>query len=142
MTIRGTTNPGAGPGAASRYGLDQREVPAKEAARTKVAYACPAGHTFAVTLAADASAPDEWDCRCGRTGRRADRPQAVVEEVPARHRDSSRAMTARTSGPHGPARTPWNMLTERRTRQELQDLLDERLDLLRTGRLRPDGTRR
>jgi hypothetical protein len=34
------------------------------------------------------------------------------------------------------------MLIERRSRQELQALLDERLDLLRSGRLRPDGTRR
>ena len=138
MAIRGTTNLGAG----SRFGLDHREG-RSQADRCEVSYACRSGHSFTITLAADAPAPDEWDCRCGRTGHQAGTPvPASDEDLPARHRDSTRAGNARTAALRGPARTPWIMLTERRSRQELQALLDERLDLLRSGRLRPDGTRR
>jgi len=35
-----------------------------------------------------------------------------------------------------PPRTHWDMLLERRTVKELEELLDERLDLLRAGKLR------
>jgi hypothetical protein len=138
MAIRGTANLGA----SSHYGLDHREG-RSQADRCEVGYTCPSGHSFTITLAADASAPDQWDCRCGRTGHQAGTPaSATDEDLPARHRDSTRARTARTAALPGPPRTPWIMLTERRSRQELQALLDERLDLLRSGRLRPDGTRR
>ncbi len=138
MAIRGTTNIGGG----SRHGLDQREGHSP-ADRCEVGYTCPAGHRFTITLAAEAPAPDAWDCRCGRTGHRPGTPVPVTnEELPARHRDSARPRTTRTAALSGPARTPWIMLTERRTRSELQALLDERLQLLRSGCLRPDGTRR
>ena len=37
--------------------------------------------------------------------------------------------------PVKPARTHWDMLMERRTTAELEELLEERLALLRSGRL-------
>jgi hypothetical protein len=37
--------------------------------------------------------------------------------------------------PVKPARTHWDMLMERRTTAELEELLQERLELLRSGRL-------
>lgn len=37
-----------------------------------------------------------------------------------------------------PVRTHWDMLLERRSMEELEDLLNEQLGLLREGRLRPE----
>jgi len=58
-----------------------------------------------------------WECRCGEEAllRDAERPEPKAVK---------------------PQRTHWDMLLERRTVAELQELLDERLDLLRAGKLR------
>lgn len=132
MAIRGTARLQGGPAA---HGLDQRsDGPA--VARRDVGYLCPAGHEFTVVLAAQAEPPDQWDCRCGRTAVSPDQapPVASPDLVPARHRDSSWTRTARSPSSPQPARTPWNMLTERRTREELQALLEERLAIRRATR--------
>jgi len=81
-------------------------------------YHCPAGHTFAIRLFAEAEViPLRWDCRtCGAT---AHTENAAAQELPL----SGRAAASRKS--------PWQQLRERRTIAELETLLEERLRLLR-----------
>jgi hypothetical protein len=81
--------------------------------RREVSYLCPRGHRVVVPFAADAEVPATWECRfCGQT--------AVREE------------TSRPAPkPSKPARTHWDMLLERRTIPELEELLAERLAVLR-----------
>ncbi len=86
--------------------------------RKQVMYECPQGHEFGVAMAVDAEPPAVWECRCGTEGQLRD--AAPVEE----------------KKPVKPPRTHWDMLLERRSEDELKVLLDERLELLRAGRLR------
>jgi hypothetical protein len=86
------------------------------AARHKVRYDCPHGHSFVVPLSVEAEIPTLWECRCGAEALREDAEQPPLK-------------------PGRPARTHWDMLLERRTRAELEELLAERLELLRSGRL-------
>mgnify|MGYP002751748738 FL=1 len=86
--------------------------------RKQVIYACPGGHEFGVAMATDAEPPATWECRCGAEGLLRDEP-ATDDKKPAK-----------------PQRTHWDMLLERRTEDELKELLQERLDLLRAGKLR------
>ncbi|MDP9805466.1 hypothetical protein J2S70_000048 [Trueperella bonasi] len=87
-------------------------------ARREETYECAIeGHTFNVTFAQDAEAPQFWECKCGNE----------AELVRGGGVDDSK--------PVKPQRTHWDMLLERRTTDELQVLLDERLELLRAGKL-------
>ncbi len=91
------------------YETDAHVVPAE---RMIVAYECPQGHRTAVPYFVEAEEiPFEWTCRCGRTATRPD--VGAPAEKPTRH-----------------VRTHWDMLLERRTIAELEDLLRERLALL------------
>ena len=95
---------------------DERGV--EFAARQDVAFDCPAGHRTTVTFAAEADLPALWECpRCGAEALRVetDRPTAKAVKPP---------------------RTHWDMLLERRSVADLEELLDERLTLLRAGQLR------
>ncbi len=96
---------------------DERGV--EMAPRQSVVYVCPDGHRFAVTMADEAEVPDEWeDPKTGKLGRRLDSgepPEKVGK----------------------PVRTHWDMLLERRSLPELEDLLTERLELLRSGEIGP-----
>ena len=85
------------------------------AARQRVAYVCAQGHEFDIPMAAEAEIPALWECpRCGAESLGSDgqRPEAREEKA---------------------VRTHWDMLRERRSIAELEDLLAERLDLLRSG---------
>lgn len=85
------------------------------APRQAVAYVCPEGHTFSVPFSSEADVPAVWECRvCGAeaTARDGDLPQ--VKRLK-------------------PARTHWDMLLERRSVPELEELLTERLQLLRAS---------
>ena len=86
------------------------------APRQVVQYVCPKGHSFHVPFSAEAEElPVVWECRvCGNVALRADNPEP----------DDKRAK---------PARTHWDMLMERRTREELEEILAERLAVLRAG---------
>ena len=87
------------------------------AARQQVGYRCERGHEFEITMSVEAEIPAKWECpRCGAESLRSDgqRPEAKEEK---------------------PVRTHWDMLRERRSIAELEDLLAERLDLLRSGEL-------
>jgi hypothetical protein len=89
------------------------------APRQQVGYVCPQGHDFEIPMAAEADVPPIWECpRCGAQAASADGrlPEAKNEK---------------------PVRTHWDMLLERRSVKELEDILAERLDLLRGGAIGP-----
>ena len=88
------------------------------AARQQVGYRCPHGHEFEITMSVEADVPALWECpRCGAEARH------------VRHRARVKA--------EKPARTHWDMLLERRSIKELEDILTERLELLRGGEIGP-----
>ncbi|WP_040160701.1 RNA polymerase-binding protein RbpA [Nigerium massiliense] len=83
------------------------------AARQDLEFDCPNEHHFAVTFAMEAELPTEWECpRCGEMARRSDGVEPEVKETK-------------------PVRTHWDMLRERRSIEELEDILAERLEALR-----------
>lgn len=87
------------------------------APRVEAVYDCPDGRVIIIPFSADAEIPPVWEAPGGGEAllRDATRP----EEKPGKK-----------------VRTHWDMLLERRTEAELQELLDERLALLRSGQLR------
>ncbi len=93
--------------------------------RYTVKYLCANGHEFEVPLSVEATPPATWECRCGVT---AELIGDVVDE------EEPKAVK--------PVRTHWDMLRERRSLEELDEVLNEQLTLLREGRLRPEGSYR
>jgi len=89
------------------------------AARQQVGYACQHGHTFEITMSVEADVPATWECpRCGAA---ALSTEGITPEEKAEK----------------PVRTHWDMLLERRSISELEDILSERLELLRGGEIGP-----
>jgi len=96
---------------------DERGV--EMAPRQEIEYVCPDGHTFTITMADEAEVPDEWeDPKTGQLGRRVDGGEPVAKN-------------------EKPVRTHWDMLLERRSESELEEILTERLELLRSGEIGP-----
>ncbi len=88
--------------------------------RKKSIYRTDDGTTFEVMFSADAEIPELWESpRSGMEGRLVGDDGELVE------------MTAVESKA---PRTHWDMLLERRTRDELEELLQERLTYLRARR--------
>ena len=86
------------------------------APRQEVSFDCPKGHHFTVPFAADADIPPTWECRvCGAAA------ITVTGELPAPKKAK-------------PARTHWDMLLERRSIEDLEAVLAERLAVIRSGR--------
>lgn len=85
--------------------------------RREVTYRCDNGHQFPVPMAADAEAPATWECKCGQ--------EAHITGTPDDEEEKAQK----------PVRTHWDMLLERRSEDELKVLLNERLELLRAGKL-------
>ncbi|WP_155368098.1 RNA polymerase-binding protein RbpA [Catellatospora vulcania] len=79
-------------------------------------FACPHGHTFDVMFALDVEVPWTWECR--------------FDGSVARLRDGTEPEQKKVKAP----RTHWDMLLERRTIAELDELLDERLAAVRAKR--------
>ena len=103
---------GSGMGAKSNADPNGIEL----APRQEVGFDCPREHHFTVVFAEEAELPTEWECpRCGAVGRRSDGVVAEAKEVK-------------------PVRTHWDMLRERRSLEELEELLAERLDEIRGDR--------
>lgn len=100
-----------------RLGTQSMESPgsAELAERRDVHYDCPNGHVLTFPFSVEADVPLSWECGCGGLAllRDGDRPEP--QEVRSQ-------------------RTHWDMLLERRTIPELEELLEERLELLRAGR--------
>lgn len=89
------------------------------AARQQVGYACPQGHRFDIPMSIEADIPANWECpRCGAVALSVD---GILPEEKAEK----------------PVRTHWDMLLERRSITELEDILSERLELLRGGEIGP-----
>lgn len=86
------------------------------APRRTATYHCPRGHDFAVPLADDAEVPGSWDCRMhGQESKLVDGSVPDVKAVK-------------------PPRTHWDMLLERRSVEELEEILTERLTELHSRR--------
>ncbi|HJX88378.1 MAG TPA: RNA polymerase-binding protein RbpA [Gemmatimonadales bacterium] len=98
----------------------QSDVGVTFSPRKKSTYRAEDGSTFEVTFSADAEIPQIWESpKSGQEGRLlADDGVPVPQEA------------SQTKVP----RTHWDMLLERRTRAELEELLQERLDYLRARR--------
>lgn len=89
------------------------------AARQQVGYACPQGHEFEITMSVEADVPPLWECpRCGTEAKATSGIEPEEKAVK-------------------PVRTHWDMLLERRSIKELEDILTERLELLRGGEIGP-----
>ena len=79
------------------------------APRHESVYDCPHGHTFVVPLSSEAEVPATWDCRaCGAVALLSD--GAAPEPKQGKH-----------------VRTHWDMLLERRSIDDLEEVLAERL---------------
>ena len=86
------------------------------APRQEIAFDCPKGHHFTVPFAAEAEVPATWECRvCGATAFTAagDLPSPKKAKAPRSH---------------------WDMLMERRTLADLEEVLAERLAVIRGER--------
>ena len=103
----------------SRLGTQSLETEAgiQLAPRFEAVYDLPDGRVIVVPFAADAAIPQTWEAIDGTIGVLRNAEGEEDEKKPARKQ-----------------RTHWDMLLERRSREELQDLLDERLALLRARR--------
>lgn len=85
------------------------------APRQEVRYDCPQGHSFGVPLAVEAEVPATWECRiCRATALMRDGEVPEAKKVK-------------------PTRTHWDMLMERRSTEDLEEVLAERLAVLRGG---------
>ena len=85
------------------------------APRQMVKYRTAAGEIYEVPFAHDAEIPEEWLCKNGKVG----------------HLVEGEGVEAK---PTKPPRTHWDMLRERRSIEELDELLEERIDQLRKRR--------
>ncbi|MDP4804094.1 MAG: RNA polymerase-binding protein RbpA [Candidatus Nanopelagicales bacterium] len=95
------------------YERDETAVPAE---RHMVRFDCPAGHTSLIPFSIEAEEiPYEWTCKCGETAIQLDVEKPEV--APERY-----------------VRTHWDMLLERRSIADLEELLQERLALLHEQR--------
>jgi rubredoxin len=89
------------------------------APRQQVGYACANGHQFEIPMAEEAEVPLTWECpKCGADARLVDGGEPEIKK-------------------EKPVRTHWDMLRERRSIPELEELLTERLDMLRNGEIGP-----
>ena len=98
----------------------QSEEGVEFASRRKSVYRTEDGKTFDVTFSSDAEIPEVWSSpRTGQEGR------LIGDDG-----DLVKTEEAEVKAP----RTHWDMLLERRSRAELEELLEERLELLRARR--------
>ncbi|MDQ6874401.1 MAG: RNA polymerase-binding protein RbpA [Actinomycetota bacterium] len=81
-------------------------------------YLCEKGHRFAVPFAAEADMPVVWECKTDGT------PAKLVDCVEPEAKKGK------------PPRTHWDMLLERRSVSDLEEVLTERLEVLRGKRSR------
>ena len=91
------------------------------APRREVAFDCPKGHRFTVPFSAEAEIPVNWECRvCGSLALTAAGDVAAPKKAK-------------------PPRSHWDMLMERRSIADLEEVLAERLAVIR-GQRGEDGS--
>ena len=110
------------------YQSMQSEEGVEYAERRRSTYRTKDGSVFEVTFAADAEIPDTWP-----------HPKSGVEGVLL---DPQGKPVIDLDAQEKKGRSHWDMLLERRTREELEELLEERLRLLRARRGQAAPTRR
>lgn len=92
--------------------------------RQQLDFDCPAHHQFSIVFSDEAPLPTTWECpTCWATAVRSDGVEAEAKDVKA-------------------TRTHWDMLRERRTIAELEEVLSERLALLKSGAIGPNAYER
>jgi len=85
------------------------------APRQDIDYVCANGHQFTMPFSLEAEVPAVWECRvCGAQALRRDGSAPEEKNIK-------------------PVRTHWDMLLERRSLAELEEVLAERLGVLRGG---------
>ena len=85
------------------------------APRQDIEYVCPNEHRFIMPFSIEADVPPTWECKvCG----------AVALQVDGEAPEEKAGK---------PARTHWDMLMERRSVADLEEVLAERLQVLRDG---------
>jgi hypothetical protein len=95
---------------------DENVVPSE---RQLTTYVCAQGHRTELPFSVEADVPPTWECRCGLDAKlQGGGPEPDAK--PVKH-----------------VRTHWDMLLERRSIPELEDILSERLELLRNGDIGP-----
>ena len=117
-TRKGTIIMGNGAVRGTRLGTTSYETDAGVdfATRLMTTYDCPAGHTTTLPFAEEAEIPFDWECAtCGLAA--VLRDGVEPDRKPEKH-----------------VRTHWDMLLERRSIAELEEVLEERLDILREMR--------
>jgi hypothetical protein len=88
-------------------------------ARSTFNYECAKGHKTSLVFAAEAEVPQTWQCR------QCDSDAILLEDGKKVILDASEDKTPRSH---------WEMLLERRSRDELEEILQERLDYIRARR--------
>jgi rubredoxin len=85
------------------------------APRQEIEYVCPAEHRFTMPFSVEADVPATWECKvCGQVA-------LIVDGTPPEEKAGK------------PPRTHWDMLLERRSVADLEEVLAERLQVLRAG---------
>lgn len=87
--------------------------------RIKVDFSCPAGHEFDLVFSATAELPATWECK-------------KCEQIAVRL-ENGKPIDLAASEDEGP-RTHYDMVLERRSREELEELLEEVLADMRARR--------
>lgn len=97
----------------------ESEVGVSYSPRTKHSYECPNGHVSEVVFSQDAELPNTWQCKsCPAQAVRLQNGQPMKLEL-----DDLKT-----------PRSHWEMLLERRSKEELEEILKERLDYIRARR--------
>lgn len=96
----------------------QSDVGVEYSPRNTFHYKTPDGEVTEVNFAAEVEPPETWECRTG-VGKLVE-VDAHTSEDPA-HNEK-------------PVRTHWDMLMERRSMDDLEDILQERIDYLHERR--------
>jgi hypothetical protein len=92
--------------------------------RQQVDFDCPSHHHFSVIFSVEAQLPTSWDCpTCWASATRSDGVQDEAKRLK-------------------PTRTHWDMLRERRSVAQLEEILAERLALLKAGVIGPNAYER
>jgi hypothetical protein len=92
--------------------------------RSDYTYICAKGHESVLTFAAEAELPQTWQCKaCSEVATLQEGGKSVILEETD---DKTQ-------------RTHWEMILERRTREELEEILTERLEIIRARRASSKG---
>lgn len=87
--------------------------------RTKHEFQCPNDHVSEIVFASDAEIPQTWQCKsCPEQGTLLSDGKRIKVDITDEK----------------VARSHWEMLLERRSREELEEILQERLDYVRARR--------